>query len=64
MTDELMEPARADDPPPAFEDDQMPAPGDAEPVVPHELTEAGLEALLFVAERPLTRREIDRKSVV
>ena len=58
MTDELMEPARADDPPPAFEDEQMPAPGDAEPSVPHELTEAGLEALLFVAERPLTRREI------
>ena len=58
MTDELMEPARADDPPPAFEDDQMPTPGDAEPFVPHELTEAGLEALLFVAERPLTRREI------
>ena len=29
---------------------QRPAPG--------ELTEAGLEALLFVAERPLTRREI------
>ncbi len=26
--------------------------------VPPELTEAGLEALLFVAERPLTRREI------
>lgn len=25
---------------------------------PRELTEAGLEALLFVAERPLTRREI------
>lgn len=58
MTDELMEPARADDPPPAFEDDQVAAPGDAEPFVPHELTEPGLEALLFVAERPLTRREI------
>ena len=26
--------------------------------MPYELTEAGLEALLFVAERPLTRREI------
>lgn len=26
--------------------------------LPHELTEVGLEALLFVAERPLTRREI------
>ena len=58
MTDELMEPARADDPPPAFEDDQVAAPDDAEPFVPHELTEPGLEALLFVAERPLTRREI------
>src|SRR5258705_6250351 len=34
----------------------------AEPVTerpaPGELTEAGLEALLFVAERPLSRREI------
>jgi segregation and condensation protein B len=28
------------------------------PPAPIELTEAGLEALLFVAERPLTRREI------
>ena len=27
---------------------------------PGELTEAGLEALLFVAERPLSRREIGR----
>jgi segregation and condensation protein B len=30
----------------------------AEPAIPAELTEAQLEALLFVAERPLTRREI------
>ena len=29
-----------------------------EPAAPAELTEAQLEALLFVAERPLTRREI------
>ncbi len=30
-----------------------------EPIeAPHELTEAALEALLFVAEKPLTRREI------
>ncbi len=29
-----------------------------EPAVPAELSEAQLEALLFVAERPLTRREI------
>jgi len=28
------------------------------PAAPAELTEAGLEALLFVAERPLSRREI------
>ena len=32
--------------------------GSAEPAVPAELTEAQLEALLFVAERPLSRREI------
>jgi segregation and condensation protein B len=32
------------------------APADAAP--PGELTEAGLEALLFVAERPLSRRDI------
>ena len=35
----------------------VPAPDEAGPV-PAELTEAQLEALLFVAERPLTRREI------
>lgn len=33
-------------------------PDAAEPVAPAELSEAQLEALLFVAERPLTRREI------
>lgn len=64
MTDELMapalahDPAGADDPPAAFEDERLSASGDAELTVPDELTEAGLEALLFVAERPLTRREI------
>jgi segregation and condensation protein B len=31
---------------------------EAEPLAPIELTEAALEALLFVAERPLSRREI------
>jgi segregation and condensation protein B len=38
----------------------LPAAEDAAPVehAPIELTEAALEALLFVAERPLTRREI------
>ena len=35
------------------------APADSAPdTAPHELTEAGLEALLFVAEKPLSRREI------
>jgi len=34
------------------------AQGDAAPDAPIELTEAALEALLFVAERPLSRREI------
>jgi segregation and condensation protein B len=34
------------------------APGEAAPEAPIELTEAALEALLFVAERPLSRREI------
>lgn len=33
-------------------------PDKAEPPAPIELTEAALEALLFVAERPLSRREI------
>jgi segregation and condensation protein B len=35
-----------------------PTPGDDAARPPIELTEAALEALLFVAERPLTRREI------
>ena len=34
------------------------APADGRPPPPIELTEAALEALLFVAERPLSRREI------
>ena len=34
------------------------AEADAEPPAPLELTAAALEALLFVAEKPLTRREI------
>lgn len=56
MTDDVTRvfevPEAADEPPPS-------APGalsDERP--PIELTEAALEALLFVAERPLTRREI------
>jgi segregation and condensation protein B len=36
----------------------VPAPAAAFEPTPIELTEAALEALLFVAERPLTRREI------
>jgi segregation and condensation protein B len=35
-----------------------PSEGAAAPPAPIELTEAALEALLFVAEKPLTRREI------
>ena len=35
-----------------------PSDGAAAPPAPIELTEAALEALLFVAEKPLTRREI------
>ena len=58
MTDELMAVAPADDPEQDPEDEGVLAPVDAESAEPHELTEAGLEALLFVAERPLTRREI------
>lgn len=58
MTDELMAADRTDDPEPATEDEGLPEPEGAEPTELHELTEAGLEALLFVAERPLTRREI------
>ena len=37
--------------------DAAPPPGEAAPP-PGELTEGQLEALLFVAERPLSRREI------
>ena len=36
----------------------IPAAPSADPLPPIELTEAALEALLFVAERPLSRREI------
>jgi segregation and condensation protein B len=36
----------------------VPSDGAAAPPAPIELTEAALEALLFVAEKPLTRREI------
>jgi segregation and condensation protein B len=49
MTDEL-DVLEADAPPTTEAVGERPAPG--------ELTEASLEALLFVAERPLTRREI------
>ena len=42
--------ARADEP--------IPTPGDEPTDGPADLSEAALEALLFVAERPLTRREI------
>jgi segregation and condensation protein B len=41
---------------PAGVDEPRPETGEGSP--PVELTEAALEALLFVAERPLTRREI------
>ena len=52
MSDELeLDPERADDVPPM-------APESDEARPPLELTETGLEALLFVAERPLSRREI------
>jgi segregation and condensation protein B len=48
---------------PAFEGDGIaeqvaPSDGATAPHAPIELTEAALEALLFVAEKPLTRREI------
>lgn len=46
----------ATDETPAADDAATPAPVDERP--PIELTEAALEALLFVAERPLSRREI------
>jgi segregation and condensation protein B len=40
--------------------DPASADGDAAPPIAGELTEVGLEALLFVAERPLSRGEIAR----
>ena len=49
------EPAAEPAPEPATEPAAEPA---TERPAPGELTEAGLEALLFVAERPLSRREI------
>jgi segregation and condensation protein B len=52
------EPA-APGPEPADPAESSASPSDGpDPPVPIELTEAALEALLFVAERPLTRREI------
>jgi segregation and condensation protein B len=44
--------------PGALADRVEPSDGAAAPPAPIELTEAALEALLFVAEKPLTRREI------
>lgn len=54
MNDEIMtEPIdQLDDPAPSGGAD------DTAPTLPAELTESALEALLFVAERPLSRREI------
>ena len=54
MTDELATIAPAIPAPPTLDPD-TPEPVSPAPI---ELTEAALEALLFVAERPLTRREI------
>jgi len=58
-----LDPAAESVPPPAEDGGTGPAaeaatPADAERPVPIELTEAALEALLFVAEKPLSRREI------
>lgn len=55
MTEEMLRVSQAPD-----TDDADDAPGraEAEDRPPIELTEAALEALLFVAERPLSRREI------
>lgn len=50
--------AHSDEQEPASGTGGLPTPPDADSPELHELTEAGLEALLFVAERPLTRREI------
>jgi segregation and condensation protein B len=47
--------AASDEPSADTDDAQV---GDDAPLPPIELTEAALEALLFVAERPLSRREI------
>jgi len=44
--------------PDALAEPAPPSDGTAAPPTPIELTEAALEALLFVAEKPLTRREI------
>jgi segregation and condensation protein B len=60
MTDDTTWVATDLDNPNAFEPEPAPVPGSeaaGEPA-PIELTEAALEALLFVAERPLGRREI------
>ena len=48
--------ADTEDAPPAGQSDEDGAPGVAD--APPELTDAALEALLFVAEKPLSRREI------
>ncbi|MES2208985.1 MAG: SMC-Scp complex subunit ScpB [Chloroflexota bacterium] len=54
MSDELL-PGVVDE---RDETASVPAADDGDSTDPRELTEAGLEALLFVAERPLSRREI------
>jgi segregation and condensation protein B len=55
VTDELL---AAVGPGPAPDDVNGSAPASEAPPPPGELTEAQLEAVLFVAERPLSRREI------
>jgi segregation and condensation protein B len=57
VTHETARPANASAADPSAAADASAADASATPT-PIELTEAGLEALLFVAERPLTRREI------
>jgi segregation and condensation protein B len=52
MTDEVLDVS------PAEARQDVPSGDVGERAAPGELTEAGLEALLFVAERPLSRREI------
>jgi segregation and condensation protein B len=54
---ELLQSDHTADDEPTGDADDTPTDGDA-PLPPIELTEAALEALLFVAERPLSRREI------